>query len=126
MAMITRQWVLAILGHLPVYWWPVFLFELCALKQWLATGPVEPGVMLVFGVTPQGRIMLDGFYPPSRANPPEWTADAARSPWARLALDAIWMPGLKTPSRHRRDTVETPRRDLACTLGTSLRPFAPS
>ena len=126
MAMITRQWVLAILRHLPVYWWPVFLFELCALKQWLDTGPVEPGAMLVFGVTSQGRIMLDGFYPPSRANPPEWTADATHAPWARLALDAQSAASFKTPSRHRRDTVETPLRDSACTLGPPLRPFAPS
>jgi hypothetical protein len=124
--MITRQWVLAILGELPVVWWPVFLFELYALKRWLATGPVEPGAMLVFGVTPHGLIMLDRYYPPSREATASWTALAPRAPWTRLSPEASSAPAPIALFLHRACTLAAPVLHRCILPERPLRPFAPS
>ncbi|WP_018149116.1 hypothetical protein [Henriciella marina] len=124
--MITRQWVLKILSQLPVYWWPVFLVELYALKTWLETGPVAPGEMLVFGVTPQGRIMLDGYYPAARGSAASLTAHAACAPWSRLETGASAAPSLAAARGDSQNTAQTPPEHRRCTRHTLLRPFAPS
>ncbi len=86
--MITRQWILAILWELPLWYWPVFFWEVRALQAWWATGPLEPGTLITFAVTPRGRIMVSGLYPPTLPDPADWTVHAPYAPWEKLAPGA--------------------------------------
>ena len=123
--MITRQWVLAVLWELPLYWWPVFFWELHALKGWLDTRPVEEGAFLIFGVTPKGQIMLDGYYPPAKPGPTDWTRYAPRQPWAKLGPAARPAPVLEAGlASAAHDTVLIPSRYPSGGLKPS-EPLAP-
>ncbi|WP_084397540.1 hypothetical protein [Henriciella aquimarina] len=115
--MVTREWILQILWELPLYYWPVFFWELVQLGRWWATNPVEPGAMVTFQVTGTGRIVMAGYIPAAPPSEPQWSDHAPRAPWR--ALDPQVISG--------RLAALAGVAFLRCTLGAPCGPFtAPS
>ena len=84
--MITRDWILDILGKLDLLYWPIFLWEIYWLDRYLNARRVEHSSGLIgFSVCRKGRvyITLQAFGDKPRTD--DWTLFAPRAPWQRLA-----------------------------------------
>lgn len=85
----TRDWILSILEQLPVWCWPVFLWDVLCMQLRLAEMEGEVAGLFTLGVTPEGRIIVLDFYEADRPGAPDWAAHAPRAPWAALDLDIL-------------------------------------
>ena len=57
--MLTRAWILDILTRLPLWYWPIFFWEVAAFERYYrAYRAANPVGILGIGVTPQGRIVI--------------------------------------------------------------------
>lgn len=54
----TRDWIIAVLKSLPVWCWPVFLWDVARVKAWWASLPIGADTLLTVGVTRQGRVIV--------------------------------------------------------------------
>ena len=52
----TREWILRVLESLPVWCWPVFLWDVIRVRAWWHSLPLETETMLRLGVDRRGRI----------------------------------------------------------------------
>ncbi|WP_018147687.1 hypothetical protein [Henriciella marina] len=80
----TRDFVLGILGKLPVWLWPVFLWDVAIWRRWLATLPEETAGLLILAVTRGGRIVVANYFDADKPAPADWTRHAPRAPWLNL------------------------------------------
>jgi hypothetical protein len=123
--MLTRDWILETLLRLPVWTWPVFLFEVWAVERYYrAYRAANPVGMLGVGVTLRGRIVItlqaSGEAEPAR----DWTVHAPRAPWLQLAQEAGFSASVTPPQLHCFCTLPAPVLHRFCPLGPA-RPLAP-
>lgn len=85
----TRDWILSILEQLPVWCWPIFLWDVMWVTLSLAEMEGEVAGLFTFAVTRQGRIIVLNFYEADRPDPADWTRYAPREPWAALDLGVL-------------------------------------
>ncbi|WP_370235412.1 MULTISPECIES: hypothetical protein [Henriciella] len=86
--MLTRAWILDILTRLPLWYWPIFFWEVAAFERYYrAYRAANPVGILGIGVTPQGRIVIRLQEAGDAPAPADWTDLAPRAPWTRLAPD---------------------------------------
>ncbi|WP_084419655.1 hypothetical protein [Henriciella litoralis] len=83
----TREWILHALEHLPIWCWPIFLWDVACIKAWWKANPAEFDEIIMFAVTPTGRIVITDYFQGDRPDPSDWTTHAPRAPWEKLALD---------------------------------------
>ncbi|MCZ4298363.1 hypothetical protein [Henriciella marina] len=124
--MLTRAWILETLAKLPVWTWPLFLFEVWAVERYYrayrAANPI--GIMGV-AVLPNGRIVITLQVSGQPQAQQERAELAPRAPWLRLAPGAGIAAFADAPAKHRPDTVGTPCVDLQNTALQPARPLAP-
>ena len=88
--MFTRDWSLETLSRLPLWYWPVFLWEVSTFERYYrAYRAANPVGRLGVGVTPKGRIFIKLQAAGDRPDPNDWTRHAPRAPWQKLGLDVL-------------------------------------
>lgn len=84
--MITRDWILYILGKLDLRYWPIFLWEIYWLDRYLNARRAEHSSGLIgFSVCKKGRIYITLQAFGDEPSQTDWTQFAPRAPWRRLA-----------------------------------------
>ena len=85
----TRDWILRVLNGLPVWLWPVFLWD-CVVMRRVLDAMFEAGaVRITFGVTAGGRIVIARRFDAGTPEDAAWTCAPARAAWVRLDPDRI-------------------------------------
>ena len=120
----TRDWILSILEQLPVWCWPIFLWDVMWVTLSLEEMDGEVAGLFTFAVTRQGRIMVLNFYEADRPDPADWTHYAPRAPWAALDLAVLAAPREAPDGPGAVDLPEVPAKAAADTwlLPPSLDP----
>lgn len=123
--MLTRAWILETLAKLPVWTWPLFLFEVWAVERYYrAYRAANPVGMMGVAVLPNGRIVITLQVAGGKRAEPAWRAFALAAPWKRLAPGAGFAALAHTPLLHHICTLTAPLMTLARTLQPA-RPLAP-
>ena len=88
--MITRDWILDILGKLDLRYWPIFLWEIYWLDRYLNARRAEHSSGLIgFSVCRKGRIYITLQAFGDKPSQTDWTQFAPRAPWERLAPGVV-------------------------------------
>ena len=84
--MLTRAWILDILTRLPLWYWPIFFWEVAAFERYVrAFRAANPAGILGVGVTRRGRLVITLQVAGDSPAEPDWTGLFTRAPWTRLA-----------------------------------------
>ena len=84
--MLTRAWILDILTRLPLWYWPIFFWEVAAFERYVrAFRAANPAGILGVGVTRRGRLVITLQATGDSPAEPDWTGLFTRAPWTRLA-----------------------------------------
>ena len=115
----TRAWILGVMRSLPVWVWPVFLWEVARFQVWAAGLKPRARTLITLQVTWSGRIVLTGLYEGERPRETGWTSHVPRAPWTAFDPETIAeglaaLAGLS--SLRDRDTVVIPSRYRGQTL----------
>lgn len=120
--MIKRDWVLETLARLELWYWPIFLWELCWLDRYLtARRAVHRSGLIGYSVCKKGRIYITLQAFADKPDTNGWTKFAPRAPWKRLSLDIsdVWQ-GINGAE------YQTPAQQLARGISETLRNTAPA
>ena len=85
----TREWILSVLDLLPVWRWPLFLWDVVRVQLWADELALHVCGYVSLVVTRQGRIVVVEIFEADRPDPADWTRHAPRAPWAALDLDVL-------------------------------------
>ena len=123
--MLTRAWILETLAKLPVWTWPLFLFEVWAVERYYrAYRAANPIGMMGVAVLPNGRIVITLQVAGGKKAEPSGCGFAPAAPCKRLAPGAAFSNFTRAPRVHRICTLGAPPMHLARTLQPA-RPLAP-
>ncbi len=128
--MLSRDWILEMLALLPVWTWPVFLWEVWWVERYYrAYRSANPVGMLGVGVTRGGRIIITLQVAGEAERPADgqadWRALAPGEPWLRLAPAAGFAPSGQGTEIDCFCTACVPLLHWSCTAGELARPLAP-
>ena len=85
----TPAWILGVMRSLPVWVWPVFLWEVARFQLWAAGLKPQARTLITLQVTWSGRIVLTGLYEGERPRETGWTSHAPRARWTAPGPDTI-------------------------------------
>ena len=99
----SRDWIITVLKGLPVWYWPIFLWDAARVGAWWQSLPIRADALLSVGVTPKGRIVVLNVFEGDVPDPGDWTLYVPREPWTRLSLDdeGAPAPSGRNPARNR-------------------------
>ena len=88
----SRDWIITVLKGLPVWLWPIFLWDAARVGAWWQGLPIRADALLSVGVTKGGRIVVIGVTEGDGPDPCDWTLYTPRAPWARLSPEGETAP----------------------------------
>lgn len=86
--MIKRDFILDMLAALPVWLWPLFLWEVYRVERYLRARCADGGGLVGLSVLKSGRIVITLDARNDREDGCDWTVLAPRAPWEKLDPDA--------------------------------------
>ncbi|WP_018146669.1 hypothetical protein [Henriciella marina] len=123
--MLTRAWILETLTRLPVWTWPLFLFEVWAVERYYrAYRAANPIGMMGVAVLPNGRIVITLQVAGGNRAEPSRRGIAPSASWKRLAPGADFAALAHPLLLHLVCTLTAPLVHLARPLQPA-RPLAP-